>query len=155
MNLLSSPIRCAKHLLCLPTKMSTKTHRLRAALPLLSMSLLSAILTDCDGSKQIQMGFKCRSNLLLFSLFSVHGQVLITSWAVIAILLSSATIAVWNPQTVPTGASLPDQPVSPELVPDWAFEAASQEMRGMCQEAAYQPGLYLTATQVLLKPIVS
>ncbi|XP_028056546.1 E3 ubiquitin-protein ligase SIS3-like [Camellia sinensis] len=61
---------------------------------------------------------------------------------------------------------------------DWAFEAASQEMRGMCQEAAYQPGLYLTATQlfwsaspwsicwlprtmvykesnVLLKPIVS
>ncbi|KAI7991942.1 Uncharacterized protein LOK49_LG12G02783 [Camellia lanceoleosa] len=28
-------------------------------------------------------------------------------------------------------------------------------MRGMGQEAAYQPELYLTATQVLLKPIVS
>ncbi|XP_028077993.1 uncharacterized protein LOC114279891 isoform X2 [Camellia sinensis] len=40
-------------------------------------------------------------------------------------------------------------------VPDWAFEAAGYEMRGMGQEAAYQPGLYLTATQVLLKPIVS
>lgn len=36
--------------------------------------------------------------------FQVHGQVLITSWAVIAILLSLATIAVWNPQTVPTGS---------------------------------------------------
>ena len=35
--------------------------------------------------------------------FQVHGQVLITSWAVIAILLGSATIAVRNPQTVPTG----------------------------------------------------
>ncbi|CAL5340346.1 unnamed protein product [Camellia sinensis] len=32
-------------------------------------------------------------------------------------------------------------------VPDWAFEAAGQEMRGMGQEAAYQPGLYLTAAQ--------
>jgi len=34
-------------------------------------------------------------------------------------------------------------------VPDWAFEAAGQEMRGMGQDAAaYQPGLYLTPTQV-------
>ncbi|KAL6513091.1 hypothetical protein OROMI_034585 [Orobanche minor] len=33
----------------------------------------------------------------------VHGQVLITSWVVIAILLGSATIAVRNPQTIPTG----------------------------------------------------
>ncbi|XP_028058919.1 E3 ubiquitin-protein ligase SIS3-like isoform X7 [Camellia sinensis] len=33
-------------------------------------------------------------------------------------------------------------------VPDWAFEAAGQEMRGMGQEAAYQPGLYLTAAQI-------
>ncbi|KAJ6765254.1 E3 UBIQUITIN-PROTEIN LIGASE SIS3 [Salix koriyanagi] len=33
-------------------------------------------------------------------------------------------------------------------VPDWAFEAAGQEMRGMGQDAAaYQPGLYLTPTQ--------
>ncbi|KAL6496700.1 hypothetical protein OROHE_027385, partial [Orobanche hederae] len=32
----------------------------------------------------------------------VHGQVLITSWVVIAILLGSATIAVRNPQTIPT-----------------------------------------------------
>ncbi|CAA2999897.1 RING-finger ubiquitin ligase [Olea europaea subsp. europaea] len=33
-------------------------------------------------------------------------------------------------------------------VPDWAFEAAGQEMRGMGQDtAAYQPGLYLTAAQ--------
>lgn len=33
-------------------------------------------------------------------------------------------------------------------VPDWAFEAAGQEMRGMGQEtAAYHPGLYLTPTQ--------
>ncbi|KAK9119693.1 hypothetical protein Scep_017786 [Stephania cephalantha] len=33
-------------------------------------------------------------------------------------------------------------------VPDWAFEAAGQEMRGMGQDAAvYHPGLYLTATQ--------
>ncbi|GFQ06753.1 ATP synthase subunit a chloroplastic [Phtheirospermum japonicum] len=35
--------------------------------------------------------------------FQVHGQVLITSWVVIAILLGSATIAVRNPQTIPTG----------------------------------------------------
>lgn len=34
-------------------------------------------------------------------------------------------------------------------VPDWAFEAAGQEMRGMGQDAAaYHPGLYLTPTQV-------
>lgn len=33
-------------------------------------------------------------------------------------------------------------------VPDWAFEAAGQEMRVMGQETAYHPGLYLTATQV-------
>ncbi|KAL6557696.1 hypothetical protein OROMI_018046 [Orobanche minor] len=36
----------------------------------------------------------------------VHGQVLITSWVVIAILLGSATIAVRNPQTIPTGGAL-------------------------------------------------
>ncbi|KAL6492503.1 40S ribosomal protein S2 [Orobanche gracilis] len=34
--------------------------------------------------------------------FQVHGQVLITSWVVIAILLGSATIAVHNPQIIPT-----------------------------------------------------
>jgi E3 ubiquitin-protein ligase SIS3 len=34
-------------------------------------------------------------------------------------------------------------------VPDWAFEAAGQETRGMGQDAAaYQPGLYLTPAQV-------
>nr|UXR11997.1 ATP synthase CF0 subunit IV [Christisonia kwangtungensis] len=33
----------------------------------------------------------------------VHGQVLITSWVVIVILLSSATIAVRNPQSIPNG----------------------------------------------------
>lgn len=33
-------------------------------------------------------------------------------------------------------------------VPDWAFEASGQEMRGMGQDAAaYHPGLYLTPTQ--------
>ncbi|CAI9773773.1 unnamed protein product [Fraxinus pennsylvanica] len=33
-------------------------------------------------------------------------------------------------------------------VPDWAFEAAGQEMRGMGQDtAAYQPGIYLTTAQ--------
>ncbi|KAK2975500.1 hypothetical protein RJ640_005239, partial [Escallonia rubra] len=33
-------------------------------------------------------------------------------------------------------------------VPDWAFEAAGQEMRGIGQDAAtYHPGLYLTPTQ--------
>lgn len=33
-------------------------------------------------------------------------------------------------------------------VPDWAFEAAGQEMRGMGQDAAvYHPGLYLTTAQ--------
>nr|YP_010760073.1 ATP synthase CF0 subunit IV [Cuscuta indecora]WEY30011.1 ATP synthase CF0 subunit IV [Cuscuta indecora] len=34
--------------------------------------------------------------------FQVHGQVLLTSWVVIGILLSSATIAVRNPQNIPT-----------------------------------------------------
>lgn len=34
--------------------------------------------------------------------FQVHAQVLITSWVVIAILLGSATVAVRNPQTIPT-----------------------------------------------------
>lgn len=34
-------------------------------------------------------------------------------------------------------------------VPEWAFEAAGQEMRGIGQDtAAYHPGLYLTAAQV-------
>ena len=34
-------------------------------------------------------------------------------------------------------------------VPEWAFEAAGQEMRGIGQDAAaYHPGLYLTPTQV-------
>ena len=33
--------------------------------------------------------------------FLVHAQVLITSWVVIAILLGSATLAIWNPQTIP------------------------------------------------------
>lgn len=34
-------------------------------------------------------------------------------------------------------------------VPDWAFEAAGQELRGMGQDAAaYHPGLYLSDTQV-------
>lgn len=32
-------------------------------------------------------------------------------------------------------------------VPDWTFEAAGQEMRGMGQDTAYHPGLYLTTTQ--------
>ncbi|KAJ4751606.1 E3 ubiquitin-protein ligase SIS3 [Rhynchospora pubera] len=32
-------------------------------------------------------------------------------------------------------------------VPDWAFEAAGQEMRGLGQDTAYHPGLYLTPTQ--------
>lgn len=36
-------------------------------------------------------------------------------------------------------------------VPDWAFEAAGQEMRGMGQDTAYHPGLYLTPTQVTLE----
>ncbi|KAI5678817.1 hypothetical protein M9H77_09767 [Catharanthus roseus] len=35
--------------------------------------------------------------------FQVHGQVLITSWVVIAILLGSASIAVRDPQTIPSG----------------------------------------------------
>lgn len=36
-------------------------------------------------------------------------------------------------------------------IPDWAFEAAGQEMRGMGQDAAaYHPGLYLTTAQVLV-----
>ncbi|GFQ07583.1 ATP synthase subunit a chloroplastic [Phtheirospermum japonicum] len=35
--------------------------------------------------------------------FQVHGPVLITSWVIIAIFLDSATIDVWNPQTIPTG----------------------------------------------------
>ena len=36
-------------------------------------------------------------------------------------------------------------------VPDWAFEAAGQESRGMAQDAAaYHPGLYLTPAQVRL-----
>ena len=35
--------------------------------------------------------------------FQVHGQVLLTSWVVIAVLLGSATIAVRDPQTIPTG----------------------------------------------------
>jgi hypothetical protein len=36
-------------------------------------------------------------------------------------------------------------------VPDWAFEAAGQETRGMGQDpAAYQPGLYLIPAQVVL-----
>jgi hypothetical protein len=33
-------------------------------------------------------------------------------------------------------------------VPDWAFEAVGLEMRGMGQDTAYHPGLYLTAAQV-------
>ncbi len=34
-------------------------------------------------------------------------------------------------------------------VPDWAFEAAGLETRGMGQDAgAYHPGLYLTPAQV-------
>lgn len=37
-------------------------------------------------------------------------------------------------------------------VPDWAFEAAGQELRRMGQDAAaYQPGPYLTPAQVELK----
>lgn len=36
-------------------------------------------------------------------------------------------------------------------VPDWAFEAAGQEMRGISQDAAaYHPGLYLTPAQASL-----
>lgn len=34
-------------------------------------------------------------------------------------------------------------------VPDWALEAAGQEMRGLGQDTAYHPGLYLTPTQVI------
>nr|YP_010760491.1 ATP synthase CF0 subunit IV [Cuscuta polyanthemos]WEY30479.1 ATP synthase CF0 subunit IV [Cuscuta polyanthemos] len=34
--------------------------------------------------------------------FQVHGEVLITSWVVIGILLTSSTIAVRNPQIIPT-----------------------------------------------------
>ncbi|XP_042419912.1 E3 ubiquitin-protein ligase SIS3-like isoform X2 [Zingiber officinale] len=32
-------------------------------------------------------------------------------------------------------------------VPEWAFEAAGQELSGMGQDTAYHPGLYLTAAQ--------
>lgn len=36
-------------------------------------------------------------------------------------------------------------------MPDWAFEAAGQETRGMGQDtASYHPGLYLTPAQVVL-----
>ena len=42
-------------------------------------------------------------------------------------------------------------------VPDWAFEAAGQEMRGISQDAAaaYHPGLYLTPAQASLVVLVS
>lgn len=41
-------------------------------------------------------------------------------------------------------------------VPDWAFEAAGQETRGMGQDAAaYHPGLYLTPAQVVLTDVSS
>jgi E3 ubiquitin-protein ligase SIS3 len=33
-------------------------------------------------------------------------------------------------------------------VPDWAFEAVGLELRGMGQDTAYHPGLYLTTAQV-------
>ncbi|KAL0729772.1 hypothetical protein Bca4012_025865 [Brassica carinata] len=40
-------------------------------------------------------------------------------------------------------------------VPDWAFEAAGQEMRGISQDAAaYHPGLYLTPAQASLTEAV-
>ncbi|KAE8786245.1 RING-H2 finger protein ATL5P [Hordeum vulgare] len=32
-------------------------------------------------------------------------------------------------------------------VPDWAFEAVGLELRGMGQDTAYHPGLYLTIAQ--------
>nr|YP_009994395.1 ATP synthase CF0 subunit IV [Cuscuta africana]QNP08493.1 ATP synthase CF0 subunit IV [Cuscuta africana] len=35
--------------------------------------------------------------------FQVHGQVLITSWVVIGILLGSTTLAIRNPTIIPTG----------------------------------------------------
>lgn len=39
-------------------------------------------------------------------------------------------------------------------VPDWAFEAAGQETRGMGQDAGtYHPGLYLTPAQVILSNV--
>jgi hypothetical protein len=38
--------------------------------------------------------------------------------------------------------------------PDWAFEAAGQEMRGFGQDTAYHPGLYLTPTQVILSVLI-
>jgi len=41
-------------------------------------------------------------------------------------------------------------------VPDWAFEAAGQETRGMVQDAAaYHPGLYLTPAQVVSTDVYS
>lgn len=39
-------------------------------------------------------------------------------------------------------------------VPDWAFEAAGQELSGMGQDTAYHPGLYLTTAQVLSSEIL-
>lgn len=41
-------------------------------------------------------------------------------------------------------------------VPDWAFEAAGQEMRGMGQDATpYHPGLYLSQAQVMTENLLS
>lgn len=41
-------------------------------------------------------------------------------------------------------------------VPDWAFEAAGQEMRGMGQDAtSYHPGLYLSHAQVMTENLLS
>lgn len=40
-------------------------------------------------------------------------------------------------------------------VPDWAFEAAGQEMRGMGQDAtSYHPGLYLSQAQVMTENLL-
>ncbi|KAL8547810.1 hypothetical protein ACS0TY_007224 [Phlomoides rotata] len=62
--------------------------------------ITSRVLVSEDGMSNV---FSPGELIGLVRGFQVHGQVLITSWVVIAILLGSTTIAVRNPQTIPTG----------------------------------------------------
>ncbi|KAL9990560.1 ATP synthase subunit a [Helianthus debilis subsp. tardiflorus] len=80
--------------------------------------------------------------------FQVHGQVLITSWVVIAILLGSAALAVRNPQTIPTGGQNFFEYVL-EFIRDVSKTQIGEEY-GLTKKGLSYFGKYIQPTPILL-----
>ncbi|KAK9049173.1 hypothetical protein SSX86_031860, partial [Deinandra increscens subsp. villosa] len=102
---------------------------------------------DCLPEEGQKWGF------LIWLLFSYSGLVCIAGTCMKKWLTRRQAHALRAQQGIPVSEY--GVLVDMVRVPDWAFEtAAGQEMRGMGQDTAYHPGLYLTEPQVSLPSLL-